>query len=76
MIETKYDLAGPGGIRVWTNLPEGVKLTLTNGDVAQVVENARDGGYILCKFLESPQNPARVGQEEYVFFNEVRSASD
>ena len=33
-----------------------------------------DGGFVLVKWLEHPLDPSKVGQEEYVFFNEVRSA--
>jgi hypothetical protein len=71
----RYDLAGPNGIDVWRNLPEGTKLTLLNGAVGEVTANPRDGGWIMVKFLEHPQDPSKVGQEEFVLFNEVRSAS-
>lgn len=72
MAET-YKLTGPGGIDVWTNLPEGAKLTLINGAVGEVIANPHDGGWIQVKFLEHPQE-SMVGAEEFVFFNEVASA--
>lgn len=68
-----YKLTGQGGIEVWTNLPEGVKLTLTNGAVGEVIANPRDGGWIQVRFLSHPQK-SMVGAEEFVFFNEVSSA--
>jgi hypothetical protein len=75
MTESKrYNLTGPGGIEVWTNLPDGATITLLNGAVGEVVANPHDGGYVLVKFLEFPQDPSKVGQEEYVFFNEVKAA--
>jgi hypothetical protein len=75
MAETmQYDLTGQGGIQVWSNLPEGTKLTLLNGAVGEVTANPHDGGFVLVKFQEHPQDPSKVGQEEYVFFNEVRAA--
>ena len=75
MAETKqYDLTGKGGIDVWRNLPEGANITLTNGAVGEITANPRDGGWVLVKFEEHP-DPSKVGQEEYVMFNEVKSAS-
>jgi hypothetical protein len=72
MAET-YKLTGPSGIDVWTNLPEGAKLTLINGAVGEVIANPHDGGWIQVKFLKHPQE-SMVGAEEFVFFNEVESA--
>ena len=77
MAETKqYELTGQGGIQVWSNLPEGTKLTLLNGAVGEITGNPHDGGFVLVKWQEHPQDPAKVGQEEYVFFNEVRAAGE
>jgi hypothetical protein len=75
MAEAKqYDLSGAAGIKVWTNLPEGTKLTLLNGAVGEITGNPHDGGYIQVKFLEHP-DASKVGEEEFVFFNEVKSAT-
>ncbi len=75
MAERKeYDLTGQGGIQVWTNLPEGTVITLTNGAVGEVIANPRDGNWVLVKFGQHP-DPSKVGQEEYVMFNEVKSAA-
>jgi hypothetical protein len=74
MTEAKrYNLTGQDGIDVWRNLPEGTKITLLNGAVGEVTANPRDGNWVLVKFAEHPDS-AKVGQEEYIFFNEVRSA--
>jgi hypothetical protein len=76
MAESKqYDLTGQGGIDVWRNLPEGTKIILLNGAVGEITANPRDGGWILVKFQEYPQDPSKVGQEEFVMFNEVRAAA-
>ena len=40
----------------------------------EITENPHDGGFILVRFLEHPHDPSKVGQEDYVFFNEVREA--
>ena len=76
MAETKqYDLTGPSGIDVWRNLPEGTTITLLNGAVGEITANPRDGGWVMIKFHEHPQDPSKVGQEEFVMFNEVRAAA-
>lgn len=71
----KYDLSGLDTIDVWCKLPEGTKLTLLNGAVGEITANPQDGGFVLVKFLEHPEDSSKVGQEEYVFFNEVREAA-
>ena len=70
----KYDLEGQGGIQIWTNLPEGTKLTLTDGSKGVIVANPRDGGFVQIEYTEHPDNPSLVGQEEFVFFNQVKEA--
>ena len=75
MAETKqYDLTGQGGIDVWRNLPEGAEITLINGAVGEITANPRDGGWVLVKFRAHP-DASKVGQEEYVMFNEVKGAA-
>jgi hypothetical protein len=70
----KYDLSGQHGAEAFRTLPEGTRLTLLNGATGEITANAGDGGYVLVKFLSYPQDPSKVGEEEYVFFNEVREA--
>ena len=75
MAETKpYNLTGQGGSMCGRNLPEGTKITLLNGAVGEITANPRDGGWVLVKFDEHP-DPTKVGQEEYVMFNEVQAAA-
>ena len=70
----KYNLSGQHGAEVYRTLPEGTRITLLNGAVGEIIANPHDGGYILVKFLTHPQDPSKVGEEDYVFFNEVREA--
>jgi hypothetical protein len=70
----EFDLTGQNGIEVWRNLPEGTTIKLLNGAVGEVTGNPRDGNWVLVKF-ESHPDASKVGQEEYVFFNEVQSAT-
>jgi hypothetical protein len=68
-----YDLNGQEGIQTWTNLPDGTTLTLLNGAVGVITGNPHDGGFVLVKFSEHPDS-SQVGEEVFVFFNEVKSA--
>ena len=70
----KYNLSGQHGAEVFCTLPEGTRITLLNGAVGEIIANPHDGGFILVKFLEHPKDPSKVGEEDYVFFNEVREA--
>jgi hypothetical protein len=70
----KYNLSGQHGAEAFRTLPEGTRITLLNGAVGEVTANAGDGGYVLVRFVSHPQDASKVGEEEYVFFNEVREA--
>ena len=70
----KYDLTGQHGAEVFRDLPEGTKVKLVNGAAGEVTGNPHNAGFLLVKFLEHPQDPSKVGEEEYVFFNEVSEA--
>lgn len=70
----KYDLTGANGADVFRNLPVGTKVTLANGAAGEITANPNDGAYVLVRFAEHPHDAAKVGEEEYVFFNEVRAA--
>lgn len=50
---------------------EGEKVRLRDGETALVVENPRDGMWILLRILEAPDEPARQGEEELVFWADV-----
>ncbi len=71
----KYTLTGPNGVDVFRSLPEGTTITLINGAAGEITANPRDGAYVLVRFDAHP-NPALIGEEEYVFFNEVREAME
>lgn len=70
----KYELLGQHGAEVFLSLPEGTRVKLVNGVVGEITANPHDGGFVLVKILEHPDDPSRVGQEDYVFFNELREA--
>lgn len=68
----EYDLAGPNGAVVFRNLPEGLKVRLTNGALGEIIGNPHDGAFLMIRILESPADPAKVGQDELVFFSDVK----
>ena len=68
----KYDLTGVNGAQVFRDLPEGIKLRMTTGQIVEILENARNGANLLCRVVENDENPASVGEEEYVFFTDVQ----
>lgn len=67
----QYDLGGVHGAETFRTLPEGVKLELKNGAIGEITGNPHDGGFILLTYVEYPGNPAKVGEEEAVFFQDV-----
>ena len=71
----KYDVSGRHGAEAFYNLPEGTKVNLVNGAVAEITQNPHDGAYVMLRFLEHSQDPSKVGQEELVFFNEVKEVA-
>jgi hypothetical protein len=62
----------PGGMFI-RDLAPGTKLKLTNGAIVEVVMNANDGGWLLGRYLEHPDDPDLVGEEDWVYFGDVNS---
>lgn len=52
-------------------IEEGAKVRLRDGETALVVDNPRDGMWILLRYLDAPDDPARIGEEELVFWADV-----
>lgn len=73
--EKKYDLSGVHGAEVFRDLPDGAKLRMTNGAVGEIIGNPHDGAIMQLRFLEHP-DPAMVGEEEFIFYTEVKEAFD
>ena len=60
--------------RIVVNLMEvevGQQVSLTEDATGEVVDNPRDGSWIIVRYLESPSDPSKVGSEEPVFAADV-----
>ncbi len=53
------------------DIPEGTKVRLRNGAIAEVTANPRDGGWIFIRFVEFPDEPSRVGEDDMAFCTDV-----
>ena len=72
----KYDIGGIHGAEVFRDLPLGVKMVMNNGMVGEAIGNPHDGAVMQVKILENPEDPSRVGEEEYIFYVEVKEVID
>ena len=56
------------------DLPPGTRVVTGDGAVAEIVSNPADGVWLFARYLESPRDPALVGQEEMIFAQDVVEA--
>ena len=54
----------------------GERVSLLEGAIAEVVDNPRDGVWVIVRYIESPSDPSKVGSEEPVFAADVRGTVD
>jgi hypothetical protein len=52
-------------------LMPGTQIKLADGAVAEIVSNPADGVWVFARYLQSPRDPALVGQEEMIFAQDV-----
>ena len=52
-------------------LAPGTQITLSDGAVAEIVANPADGVWLFARYLQSPLDPALIGQEEMIFAQDV-----
>ena len=52
-------------------LTPGTRLSLTNGLVAEVVDNPRDGMWVIVRYLGSSGNESQAGEEEMIFAQDI-----
>ena len=49
----------------------GTKIALVDGALAEIVSNPADGVWVFARFLSSPSDPQRVGNEEMIFAQDI-----
>lgn len=52
-------------------VPVGAHVRLTGDATAVVVDNPRDGMWLLCRYISSPDEPDKEGETEPVFVHDV-----
>ena len=52
--------------------PIGTKLSLRDGSLVEIVGNPGDGGWVNVRYLESPTGSPAVGEEEWLFFADIK----
>ena len=52
-------------------IEQGAKVRLVGGETAEVVENPKDGMWILLRYLDAPDEPGLVGGEDLIFWADV-----
>ncbi len=52
-------------------LEAGTRVRLSDGSVAEVVSNPRDGIWIQVRYVSVPDKPAQEGTEELVFAENI-----
>jgi hypothetical protein len=72
----KYDLSGIHGAEVFRTLAPGLKVTMDSGMVGEIIGNAGDGAILQIRVTANPEDPSRVGEDEFVYFGEVEEVSD
>jgi hypothetical protein len=57
-------------VNVRTLVP-GTRIVLGDGAVCEIVSNPADGVWLFARYLESPRDPALIGQEDMIFAQDV-----
>jgi hypothetical protein len=52
-------------------LTPGTQVVLVDGAIAEIVSNPRDGVWVFARYLSSPTDPSRVGNEDMVFAQDI-----
>ena len=65
------DILNADGTVALQDVPEGTKVRLANGVIAEVTANPRDGGWLFIQYVEFPDDPSRIGEDDMVFCADV-----
>jgi hypothetical protein len=53
------------------DLPPGTRISLLDGAEAEIVSNPADGVWVFARYLASPDDPSRVGNEDMIFAQDI-----
>jgi hypothetical protein len=67
------DLKGNNAALIYRDLPVGARVQRKDGAILEVTGNPHDGAWLLVRVVEDPNDPARVGEEDMVFFTDVEA---
>ena len=67
------DLEGSNAALVYRDLPVGARVKRRDGAILEVIDNPRDGAWLLVRVVEAPNEPSSVGQEDMIFFTDVEA---
>ena len=62
----------PGGTPLLREAPVGTKLLLRDESIVEIIGNPGDGGWVQVRYVESPSGENQPGDEEFVFFADVK----
>ena len=65
------DVSNTGDTVALQDVPEGAKVMLRNGPIAEVTGNPRDGGWLFIRLVEYADDPSKIGEEDMVFCTDV-----
>jgi hypothetical protein len=68
----QYDITGVHGAEVFRDLPEGLKLRMVDGALVEITGNPHDGAVLVVKVLEKGERSPAVGEEDTIFFADVK----
>src|SRR5215212_10042085 len=66
----------PSGGPLLREVPAGMKLILNDRSLVEVVQNPGDGGWVRVRYIEAPAGSPAVGDEEWVFYTNVRDFAE
>ena len=58
------------------DIEHGTRVNLPDDALGEVVANPRDGSWIIVKYIESPSDSSKVGQEEPIFAEDVLGVAE
>ena len=66
----------PAGGPLLREVPVGTKLWLKDDSLVEITGNPENGGWVLVRYLESPSGSPAVGDEEWLFYIDVRDFAE